>query len=151
MPDWVWIGHAGDLRDVQATLAVGVRAVVDLADSEPAIRYPRDVIYCRLPLIDGAGNAAVTIQIAAQATALLIRAKLRVMVACSAGLSRSVAIVAAAYAQVDGRSPDDVLRQIASSGPSDLSPALWSEIKRADFSDDTPIVANRLPPRPAAD
>jgi hypothetical protein len=45
-------------------------------------------------------------------------------------MSRSLGIVAATIALVEKQPPDDVLQRIASTGPHDIVPALWSEIKQ---------------------
>lgn len=54
----LFIGHAGDLRDLRALHAAGIAAVVDLAANEPPATLTRDLAYCRLPLVDGPGNPA---------------------------------------------------------------------------------------------
>jgi hypothetical protein len=56
IPDRLWIGNALDSRDVTGVLGLGITTVIDLAIEEPPIQFPRDVVYCRLPLIDGSGN-----------------------------------------------------------------------------------------------
>lgn len=53
----LWIGNALDARDVSGVLRLGIEAVVDLAIEEPPIQYPRDLVYCRFPLVDGAENS----------------------------------------------------------------------------------------------
>lgn len=129
--DLLWIGNALDIRDVKAVLSLCVRGVVDLAANEPPVLYPRDIAYCRFPLNDGAANDPATLKLAILSTAEFVKAKMPTLVACSAGMSRSPAIVAAALALVEAKSPDDVLLRIASASPHDINPALWSEIKRA--------------------
>ena len=57
IPNLVWIGNAQDGRNVEAVLRLGIEAVIDLAIEEPPLVFPRETIYCRFPLIDGAGNA----------------------------------------------------------------------------------------------
>jgi predicted protein tyrosine phosphatase len=53
----------------------------------------------------------------------------RTMIACSAGMSRSPSIAAAALAVITKRTPDECLQSIAASGPHDVSPILWSRVK----------------------
>ena len=130
VPDRLWIGNARDVRDVQATLSLGVRAIIDLAANESPIQYPRDIAYCRLPLHDRAENDAAILRLAVLSTVEFARARVPTLVACSAGMSRSPAIVAAALALVERQSADDVLLRIASDGPHDVAPALWADIKR---------------------
>jgi hypothetical protein len=134
IPDLLWIGNAFDLRDVKAVLSYGIRAVVDLAANEPPVLYPRDIAYCRLPLNDGADNDPATLRLAVHSTAEFVKARAPTLIACSAGMSRSPAVAAAALALVERQKPDDVLLRIASSGPHDVAPALWADIKRILFS-----------------
>lgn len=134
IPDLLWIGNALDLRDVRATLSLGVRAVVDLAANEPPVQYPHDIAYCRLPLIDGEENTSVILRLAVSSTVQFVKARVPTLVACSAGMSRSPAVIAAALALVEKQPPDDVLKRIASAGPLDVAPALWDEIKRTVLS-----------------
>jgi len=129
-PGLLWIGNALEARDVRAVLSLGVKAVVDLAANELPIQYPRDIAYCRFPLIDGKGNDQALLRLAVFTTAELVRSRVPTLVACSAGMSRSPAIVAAAIAMVEKADADDVLLRIASAGPHDIAPALWSEIKQ---------------------
>ena len=130
IPELLWIGNAFDARDVQGALSLGIRAVVDLAAGESPLQYPRDISLCRLPLHDGTGNDPAVLQLAVFATAELIRSRVPTLVACSAGMSRSLAIVAAALAVVERQPPDEVLAKIAADGPHDVSGALWEEVKR---------------------
>jgi protein-tyrosine phosphatase len=130
IPDLLWIGNAHDARDVESVLAAGVRAIVDLAANYPAIQYPRDIVYCRLPLVDGEGNDPAIVRLAIASTAEFIRSKVPTLVACGAGMSRAPSIAAAALALVERQSPDEALCRIASSGPHDVTPSLWAEVKR---------------------
>jgi hypothetical protein len=130
IPDLLWIGNAQDLRDVKAALALGIKAVIDLAANEPPVLYPRDIAYCRFPLNDGTENDPTILRLAVASTADFVKARVPTLVACSAGMSRSPALVAAAIAMTEDQSPDDVLRRIASTGPHDVAPLLWAEIKQ---------------------
>ena len=128
--DRLWIGNALDARDVRTVFALGVQAVVDLAANESPVQYPRDVAYCRFPLNDGPGNNPAILRLAVSSTAEFIKANIPVLVACSAGMSRSLAVTAAALSIINRQPPDDALRQIASDGPHDLAPGLWSDLQR---------------------
>jgi protein-tyrosine phosphatase len=130
----LWIGNSADLRSTESVLKLGVRAAVDLAAAEPPVQYPRDIIYVRIPLSDGAEDSVALIRMAVSTVAELLRAHIPTLVACSAGMSRSPAIVAAALAIVEDRRPDDVLLQVAASGPHDVAPAFWESVKRAIVS-----------------
>src|SRR5215475_3555539 len=99
----LWLGHAGDLRDARAVLAAGIEAVVELADSEQLAVLPRELVRCRFPLSDGGDNPMWLLRLAAETTASLLRARVSVLVCCSAGMSRSVCVAAAGMALVEGR------------------------------------------------
>jgi|SRR6516162_6558517 hypothetical protein len=125
----LWLGHAGDLRDPRAIFAADIRAVVDLAINEPPAALPRELIYCRFPLLDGAGNPDWLLRLAVDTVAALLRERTPTLVACSAGMSRSLAIAAAALAVSQGLSPFEALTHVAGIGPADLSPSLWAEVQ----------------------
>jgi protein-tyrosine phosphatase len=128
-PHLLWLGHAGDGRDAKRILDAGIEAVVQLAADEPVLALPREVIYCRFPLVDAAGNDGKLLDLAVSTLASLIAAKRPTLVCCSAGLSRSPAIAAAALAKALDMEPDACLRTIAELAPTDVQPALWQEIK----------------------
>lgn len=125
----VWIGNARDARDVAEVLKKEIAAVVQLAIEEPPVIFPREIISIRFPLLDGEGNMPTVLRSTITAIAALIESKVTTLVACSGGMSRSPAIVAAALALAKNESPDDWLRQIASTGPHDVAPALWNDIR----------------------
>jgi hypothetical protein len=134
LPSKLWLGNAADVRDVKSVLAWGIAAVIDLAMDEPPALFPRDVIYCRLPLVDGEGNLSAVIQAATQTTVSFVQAEIATLTGCSGGMSRSPCIAAAALALIERRDPDDMLKQIAGGGPHDVSPALWADVKAAILS-----------------
>jgi hypothetical protein len=127
IPRILWIGNARDARDVRAVLAAGIAAVVDLAMEEAPIVFPRDIVSCRFPLIDGAGNSPAVINAAIDSIIRLVQGKVPTLVACSGGMSRSPAIAALASAAVEQISPESALKRIATTGPHDVSPAFWAE------------------------
>jgi protein-tyrosine phosphatase len=127
----LWLGHVGDVADPRGVVAAGVIAVVDLALNEPPAVLPRDRTYCRFPLIDGTGNPSWLLRVAAETVASLLRSGAPTLVYCSAGLSRSPCIAGAAVALVRGCPLDDGLKFVLQSGPADVSPGLWSEIREA--------------------
>jgi protein-tyrosine phosphatase len=128
-PYALWLGHAGDLLDASTILEAGVRAVVDLALEEPPAVLPRDLAYCRFPLIDGDGNSAPMIRAAVETVACFLRSSTPTLVCCGAGMSRSPCIAGAAIALVQESSIDDALKLVSSSGPIDVSPGLWAEVR----------------------
>jgi protein-tyrosine phosphatase len=130
IPRRLWLGNARDARDLGCVHDTGIRAIVDLALEESAPALTRDLIYCRIPIVDSSGNAAELLATAIETTASFIRKRIPTLVACSGGMSRSPSIVAAALAIVRNQSPNDVLQELISGNPHDVSPLLWSDVKR---------------------
>ena len=127
-PYSLWIGNARDLRRVAELMAAGIRAVVDLAANEPVAVLPREIVYCRFPLLDGEGNERWMLRTAIETISELLRAHVPTLVACSAGMSRSPALTAAAIARVHARDPSECLLSCVVGGPADVSPALWNDV-----------------------
>lgn len=127
----LWLGHAGDLRNVAELFALGIVAVVDLACNEPPTLLPREFVYCRFPIVDGDGNPAWLLRRAVETVAELVEANVATLVCCSAGMSRSPAILSAGLARVARSSPAEMLARVNAGQASDVSSALWSEILAA--------------------
>lgn len=127
----LFVADAPSARDVKLLYRFNVIAVVDVAANEHPAQLPRELIYCRFPLLDGTGNAPATLKLAVETIVSLMRAKIPTVVACSAGMSRSPAIAAYSIARVTGKSPDNCLLELVESGPHDVSPTLWAAMKRA--------------------
>lgn len=125
----LWLGTSLDARNIVAVLRDGIVAVVDLAMEEPLIHFPRDIMYCRIPLVDGSGNRPEIIRAAVDVTASLIDSRVPTLVACGAGMSRSPIIVAAALQRVDGRSLEQGLEDITAGVAHDVSTSLWAEVE----------------------
>lgn len=134
LPRLIWIGNARDGRDVSEVISREIAAVVDLAMEEAPAHFPREIIYCRFPLLDGAGNSSSVLQVAVRTLARLIETGTPTLVTCGGGMSRSPALVAAGLAVANGGAPDDWLKQIAADGPHDVAPALWNDVRR--FADE---------------
>jgi dual specificity protein phosphatase-like protein len=126
----LWLGHAGDARDLPSLLSAGVRAVVDVAQNEPPAALTRELVYCRFPLTDGGGNPPWLLRAAVDTVASLIRSGTPVLVACGAGRCRAPTIAAAAIAQVRACSLADAIAIIEQAGPLDLSPGLSAEVQK---------------------
>jgi hypothetical protein len=124
----LWLGHVGDAREVRGVLAAGIAAVVDLAANESPVSFPREVTYCRFPLLDGPGNPPWLLRAAIETVAGLLRSDVPALVYCGAGMSRSPAVVAVALAVVGGRSPEQCLATLSQSSAFDVSPGLWQEL-----------------------
>jgi len=127
----LWLGHAGDARDLRGLHAAGIAAVVDLALEEPTASLTRELVYCRFPLIDGAGNPGWLLQAAVETVAHLLRRDVPTLVACGAGMSRTPAVAGAALALVRGCRLAEGLTRVSQSGVADVSPALWADIEAA--------------------
>jgi protein-tyrosine phosphatase len=125
----LWIGHIGDVWDPRALLSAGIRTVIDLALNEPPVLLPRELIYCRFPLVDGIGNPPWLLHAAVACIANFLRSDITTLVYCSAGMSRSPCIAAAALARVRGCSAEEALTWVAKSRPVDVAPGLWAEAK----------------------
>jgi protein-tyrosine phosphatase len=137
-PYRLYLGNALDARDLRRLYELEIAAVVDLALEEKPAALGREIVYCRLPLTDGAGNSLDVMRLAIETVRALIRSQTPTLVACGAGMSRSPAIVAAALAGIEGRDSDECLEQLVREGPHDVSPRLWADVRQAgaDRGDD---------------
>ncbi len=127
----LWIGNVRDVRDMTEATAAGVEIVVDVACDDPAINVSRSLVFCRFPLVDGPGNPDWLLRAALTTIAFFLRENKPIMVACSAGLSRSVSSAAGGLSLATGRKPDSCLDDVKRNGGSSVSPGLWREIKAA--------------------
>jgi hypothetical protein len=110
-------------------MAVGIEAVVELADSEQMAVLPRELVRCRFPLSDGGPNHPWLLRLAADSVAALLRARVPTLVCCPAGMSRSVCVADSGVALADGRSLEEALALVVASGPVDVSPALLGQVR----------------------
>jgi protein-tyrosine phosphatase len=124
----LFLGNVGDIRNASLIIA-NVGAVIDLAGNEAPATLARDLVYCRFPIVDGAGNPPWLLRGAAEAVAALIRAGVPTLVYCGAGMSRTPAIAAAGLALATGLTPGEALTQVCGDGPADVSPALWADVR----------------------
>jgi protein-tyrosine phosphatase len=130
LPYPLWIGHAGDGRDYRRLLDVGIKAVVQLAIEELPLQPPRELVYLRFPLRDGADNPDGILGLAVGALVSLLRQRLPTLVCCGAGMSRSPAVAAVAVGLVTGEPAEEILKRFLTGRPGDLSPGLWDQLKR---------------------
>lgn len=126
----LWIGNARDARDLRLVHDVGIEAIVDLAVDEPPVQPTRELVYLRFPLIDGGGNPAWLLKSAVEAVSRLLRSDVPTLIACSGGMSRSLAIAAGAMVGLE-TTPEDALNRVRGDGPSDLHPELWQSLLTA--------------------
>ena len=129
LPHTLWLGHAADAHDFKRMFDLDINALVQLAVEEAPLQPPRELIYCRFPLVDGPGNDTSLLSLAITTLANLLEKRKSVLVCCGAGLSRSPAVAAAALSMVFQEPPDDCLKQVAEHHPADVAPGLWQEIK----------------------
>ena len=137
----LWIGTTGEAHDLSDLLEREIAALVDLAAEELSPKLTREIIYCRFPLVDGPGNSRGLICCAVETVAGLLRKEIPTLVSCSAGMSRSPCVVAAAMAGLQKEDPDEHLRRVTAQHPHDITPALWEEIKQACSGLDLPSQA----------
>jgi predicted protein tyrosine phosphatase len=127
----LYVADAPSIREVKILYDHEIQAVIDVAANELAAQLPREFIYCRFPLIDGDGNRPQLLKIAVTTIVTLLQSNTRTVVACSAGMSRSPAIAAAAVSRLTGEPPDTCLQSITQNGPHDVSPLFWLRVKAA--------------------
>jgi protein-tyrosine phosphatase len=127
----LWVGHAGDARDLRGVLSAGIQAVVDLAENEPALAVTRELVYLRFPLVDGAGNPPWLLRLAVETVVALLQSGVPTLVFCGAGMSRTPCVAGAALAVVRGCTLSEGLAAMTTSGPADVSPGLWAELQVA--------------------
>lgn len=125
----VYCGNVGDLDDIAALRRAGVHAVVELAIEEPPSRAGREMIWIRIPITDGAGSAGQFVEMALRCVSSLVLAKIPVLVACSAGMSRSPSIIAGAISIAEDRDPDVVLQEVVRGASADVSNHLWHQVR----------------------
>ncbi len=101
---------------------------MQLAYEETPLTLPREIAVCRVPLIDGGDNDPRRLELAIRLVEQSLALSLPTLICCSAGLSRSPAIVAAALATWRQAELAQCLAEVAGLGPIDVSPALWAQI-----------------------
>ncbi len=129
VPQRLWIGNAGDARNPAAVLDAGVASLVNLAAEELPPDFPRDILYCHFPLVDGPGNPPAAMRIAVATITALLREEIPALVYCGAGMSRSVAVAAAAIGCWRGDSLEDTLKTVSDEVPHDVSPVFWHDLR----------------------
>ena len=134
IPNLLWIGNASDARNVHQFLDAGCTAIVSLAFEEPSVVLPRELIYCRIPLMDGEGNSDAALRLAVRTVCHFIHESVPALVACSGGMSRSPGITAAAISTLQGRPMREVLDEVTADAPHDVSPTLWKHLSALDFN-----------------
>jgi predicted protein tyrosine phosphatase len=84
--------------------------------------------YCRIPLHDSASNAQWQLRLAIDTVQLSLAKNVPTLVSCSAGMSRSPAIAAAAIAMHTQQDFRRCLEELVTGAPHDVSPAFVTDI-----------------------
>jgi hypothetical protein len=84
-PFALWVGHAGDGCNTKLLLDTGIAAVIQLAAEEPVLQLPREMVYCHIPLLDGAGNDPKLLTLAIQTVARCCTMQMPLLVCAAAG------------------------------------------------------------------
>jgi hypothetical protein len=128
LPYPLWLGHAGESRDFKKVFDLGVKVIVQLAAEEPSLQTPRELVFCRFPLLDGPGNRAELLFLAVSTVATLVKMRVLTLVTSGAGISRCPAVAAAALSMVHHEPPETYLEKVLEHHPGDVSPGFWQEI-----------------------
>ena len=128
-PDLLFIGNAMDARDLQQLYEHRITAVVDLAANEPPAQLNREMLYCRIPIIDGDGNSHEIIEIAVRCVVTLFEKEFRTLIACRRWHESFACNCRVGIAIVTKQPPGDCLTAIISGLSHDVSPALWSAVQ----------------------
>ena len=107
---------------------VALSVVIQLAAEDAPLQPPRELVYCRFPLLDGAGNRAELLFLAVSTTATLIKMRVPTLITCGAGISRCPAVAAAALSMVYHEPPESYLEKVLEHHHGDVSPGFWNEI-----------------------
>jgi hypothetical protein len=131
----LWIGTARDARAIKEVLNAGIEAIVDLAMLCEPVKPTRELVYLRFPMVDGGGNPSWLLCSAVDAVAGLLRLGVPTLVSCDGGMSRSVVIAAMVmWFHKPIGSPEEMLQKVTETGPADVHPALWADVKRHVFT-----------------
>ena len=122
--DSLLVGDAEDASDHDGIRVAGVTVVLSLTHDSPATPARGYRVVDR-PLVDGPQNDSERFAAAVDTLRSLLDDGERVLVHCSAGASRSVAVAAAAHALGEGLDADEALADVcATRGVSAPHPAL---------------------------
>jgi hypothetical protein len=128
-PYSLWLGSVVDAWNLADLHREGVQAIVDLASNEAPIKLTRDLTYCRFPIVDGIGNNRTQLRLAIDTLEALLRAEVPTLVYCSAGMSRSPAVAAAAIARITRRPLVECLTHITAGHAHDVAPGFVCDVQ----------------------
>lgn len=127
----LWLGNVDDVRDLSKVINNGIEAIVDLALNESALpSLPREIVYCRFPLVDGAENSPWLLHSAVHSVVNLVASGTTSLVYYSLGMSRTPAIASAAIAIIRKCSLSEALDIVTQEGSADISPGLLDSLQK---------------------
>src|SRR5262249_31857073 len=109
-------------------LDLGIEAVVELAAEEAPVVTPRELVYCRFPLIDGGGNRPELLGLAGRTVAGVLAAGGAAPVCCGARPGPAAGGAAGAPAGRHGEPPESCLLRVTAHHPADVAPRLWADL-----------------------
>lgn len=124
----LWLGHVGDARDLKSLYSVGIEAVMDLALEESPNAGARDMVYCRIPLLDDTGNPDCRLRLAIDTLVNLLRSDTPTLVHCGGGINRTPVVAAAAIALIENSPLRETLSRITAGWSCDISPGLFRHV-----------------------
>ncbi len=124
----LWTGNAREARDARGLFDRGIATVLDLAYEESPARLPRQLVYCRFPIVDGPGNDPALLRLALLTTVEVLNSGTPAIVACSAGMSRSPTIAICALAVHLDQPPETVLDAVNEKSSFELHGDLWTDV-----------------------
>jgi hypothetical protein len=134
-PYSLWLGSVVDAWDLAALHRRGIQAIVDLASNEAPIELTRDLTYCRFPIVDGIGNDRAQLRLAIGTLEALVLAEIPTLVYCSAVMSRSPAVAAAAIARITSQPLVDCLTRVTAGYAHDVAPGFICDVQSVTASD----------------
>ncbi|MBX9677924.1 MAG: hypothetical protein K2X38_04105, partial [Gemmataceae bacterium] len=99
-------------------------------NEESRVEWAVAPIRYHFPLSDGGDNPEWLLKLTINAIAGLIESKVRTLVCCSAGMSRSICAASAGIVRAEGGSLRDATAVVAALGSADVSPGLLDQFRQ---------------------
>lgn len=135
--DGLFVGDVQDAGRPDELRRRGVTSVVTLLHSDPDEPYPESVTVHRYPLVDGPQADRETFTDASNRLRELLAANETVFCHCSAGVSRSASVAAAALAVRSGESFEAALQRVERAKPNVNPHHALAELGRAYVTERT--------------
>ncbi|WP_251330013.1 dual specificity protein phosphatase family protein [Haloplanus pelagicus] len=130
LTDRLYVGDRTAARNIEDLTEAGITAVLRLTHGTPP-PYPDSLTVIERPLVDGPQNDLSNFRVATDRLTALLDADETVLVHCSAGSSRSVAVAGAVLARREGVDVETALTRLQSVHPeADPHPALVDHARR---------------------